>query len=420
MHEEPVSALGPTGWYFLLSYPHTPYTGNGNGNSNGREPDYWVEKFFTDLRRALEEQGVPRQARLGVFDRDLWVLNDWRRGLPEALANCRVMVALCAPRYFQSLACGKEWAAFAGRPIRKDVPGAVPPIIPVMWKPMKPAEVPVAARAVPFEYWGLASYMEFGLESIIMRTRHRADYNEVVRRVAERVKALAEAAAPPCGVVDYDQLPSPFASGVGPMLGDHPLRITVVAPGKGDLPAGRGERYYGPAALDWNPYLPESPDPGAGAPEPIAEYAANCARSQGFRPYVGDLREHRRHLLNGHPPAAPELLIVDPWAVTQPACADLLIRSNLSAKPWVQLVIPWNRDDRELAAAEDTLRRVLDSAFGPKLGQVRVTAKLAVDGVPDLAGFRAVLPGLMLAAKKHYFRYAEVPGPLTPPERTGG
>src|SRR5579862_3285668 len=96
VHEKPVTGTALANPYFLLSYPHTPYNGNGNGSD--REPDYWVEMFFNDLCRALEELGVPRLAKLGVFDRDLWLFNDWRTGLPEALATCRILVALCAPR----------------------------------------------------------------------------------------------------------------------------------------------------------------------------------------------------------------------------------------------------------------------------------------------------------------------------------
>ena len=411
VYQEPVTGTALASPYFLLSYPHTPYHGIGDGHAG--EPDFWVEKFFKDLCRALEALGVPELPKLGVFDRDLWVLDDWRTGLPEALAACRVLVPLCAPRYFQSLACGKEWAAFATRSARNGGPDGRPPIVPVTWAPMKPHQLPGAARSIPVEHWGLASYEKFGLESIIMRNRHRADYRKVIRQLARRVKAMAESAIPACGPVDFENLPSPFASGPGPMPGDHPLRITVAAPCLGHLPASRGRFYYGPSAREWNPYLaaPGAEQHGATAepPEPIADFFFNLARSQDFRPYVGELREHAPSLVNGAPPAAPELLIVDPWALTQPECADLLIRCNLPVKPWVQVVIPWNRDDRELAAQEGMLRQVLDNVLGPKLEQVRVTAKLAADGVPALDDLRLILPDLMQAAMKNYFRYAEVP-----------
>jgi FxsC-like protein len=401
---EPVPAAVLASPYFLLSYPHTPY----NGQGSERDPDFWVTRFFDDLRRGLEEMGaVPTCARIGVLDRDLWVDDDWRAGLPDALATCRALVPLYSPRYFQSLHCGKEWSAFADRPVGGAAHGPVSAIIPAMWRPMKPDSLPAAARSVPFENGGLASYAAFGLEGIIKLSRYRADYDEVVRLLARRIVAVAEGPTPPRRFVDYDSLTSPFAPGLGPMPGDHRLRITVVAPGRDDLPPGRDEFHYGPAARDWNPYLPVSA-------VPIAEYAANLARSMGFRPYVGDLREHGADLLDGSPPAGPEVLIVDPWAVTRPECRCLLARFNLPDKPWVQVVIPWNPGDGESAAEGDRLRLALDHALRRKLERGRVTSAMAVDGVPTLDDFGEVLPVVIRAVEKQYFRYARVFPPTGP------
>jgi FxsC-like protein len=404
VREEPVPAVAGASPYFLLSYPHTPY----NGQGSDRDPDFWVSRFFEDLCRRLEELGaVPPRARIGVLDRDLWVADDWRTGLPEALATCRALVPLCSPRYFHSLHCGKEWSAFTDQGAGQAGPSAVPAIVPAMWSPMKPESLPAAARSVSVEYWGLASYAAFGLEGIIKLSRYRADYDEAVRRLARRIVAVAAVPTAPRRLVDYDSLSSPFVPGLGSMPGDRRLRITVVAPCKDDLPPGRGELHYGSTACDWNPYLSVSA-------ESIGDYAANLARSMGFRPYVGDLRAHGADLLNGGPPAGPEVMIVDPWAVTRPECQGLLVRFNLPDKPWVQVVIPWNPGDGEVAAAEDRLRAALDFALRRKLERGRVTSAMAVDGVPTLDDFGTVLPWLIRAAEKQYFKYAQVFPPTGP------
>ena len=76
----------------------------------------------------------------------------------------------------------------------------------------------------------------------------------------------------------------------------------------------------------------------------------NLVRGLGYRPDVGDLDEHGAELLSGGPPSGPQVLIVDAWAARQCACRDLLRRLDAMNKPWVQLLIPWNRQDEENAA----------------------------------------------------------------------
>jgi FxsC-like protein len=178
-----------------------------------------------------------------------------------------------------------------------------------------------------------------------------------------------------------------------------------VAPRQGDVPPERNDRrYYGAAPWDWSPYRPTWE-------QPIAEYAANFARSMGYPPYVSVLREREEELLGDGSADHPELLIIDPWAVTSPECQALLARFNLAAKPWVQVVIPWNPADGETVAAEGRLRSGLENALRRKLELGRVTAEIAVEGVPSLETFGAVLPALILAAAKRYLGYAAAAPP---------
>jgi FxsC-like protein len=385
--------------YFLTSYPHTEHNGDHGGE---RAPDYWVIKFHRDLCRNVEELvAAAPGTSVGILDRDLWIENDWVAGLPAALASCRVLVPLYSRRYFESEACGKEWQAFADRPVGQRAQQALAPaILPVMWMPLPSSSLPPAARTVPIEYGDVDSYASRGLYGIIKPARYGADYSRFVREVAQWVADTAKRSpAAWLPEVDYDRLPNPFGPAGAPESGAPRLLITVLAPESDNLPPGRDEQYYGPAAWDWAPYRPTSQ-------QPIAQFTANFARSLGYRPYVCDLLERADDLLADGRAAHPELLVVDPWAVTRPEVNRLVARFKLAEKPWVQVVIPWNPADAENAAAESQLRLALSSALGRKLEFGRVTAGVAVGGVPSIAQFGEVLPSLIPAVGNRYLGHA--------------
>lgn len=400
MREVPVPSAVRDSSFFLISYSHTEY----HGLENEREPDYWVIKFYQDLSRNIEELAAVSPG-VGVLDRDLWAEDDWRAGLPEALASCRVLVPLYTPRYFQSEACGKEWGAFASRSAGESAEATqAPAIVPVMWTPM-PGSLHQAVRTVPIEYGGVDSYAQRGLYGIIKRSGDRTDYDGVVRGVAQRVIATANRfPAGPWPTVDFDLLQNPFAPAGAHESDAARLFITVVAPQWDDLPPDRDGQYYGKAAWDWMPYRPASH-------QSIAQFTANFARSLGYRPYVCDLREREDDLLTCGRAAHPELLIIDPWAVVRPECHHLLARFNLAEKPWVQVVIPWNQADDETTTAEEQLRMALDSALGRKLEPGRIASGIAVEGVPSIAEFGAILPFLISRVANRYLAHA----PAFPP-----
>jgi FxsC-like protein len=348
-----------------------------------------------------ELAGTPPDTRVGVLDREFWVEDDWIDGLPEALASSRVLVPLYSDRYFQSEACGREWYAFASRPANGRARGTqAPAIVPVLWDWMGPDSIHQAARTVPIEYGGLDSYADLGLYGIMKLARRRADYNEVVRGVAQRVVDTARRfPVGPWPVADFDSLPNLFVPLCAPRPGLARLLITVVAACQDDLPPGRDETYYGRTAWDWSPYRPASE-------LPIARYAANFARSVGYMPYVNDLREREGELLANGSAAHPELLIIDPWAVMRPECQSLLARLNLASKPWIQVVIPWSLDDEGTVAKTELLRSALRKALQTNLEKGRITSAAAVDGIPTMEALGNVLPALIPVASKQYLQHA--------------
>jgi FxsC-like protein len=143
----------------------------------------------------------------------------------------------------------------------------------------------------------------------------------------------------------------------------------------------------------------------------LADYVTDVVRSLGYRPVVGDLQERGEELLSPGPPSAPEVVIVDAWAARQEKLRESLRRLDAMDKPWVQVLIPWNRRDRESAAAENELRAALDSVLRRKLAEGRATSSLAVRGVPTLEDLGRVLQTVIVKAVRQYLRYA----PAYPP-----
>jgi FxsC-like protein len=174
------------------------------------------------------------------------------------------------------------------------------------------------------------------------------------------------------------------------------VRITIVAPRRDELPVERGNSsFYGPSALDWNPY---STYPA----RPAAQEAAAVARSLGYGAEIGDLYQHEDDLLSGDPRYGPQILIIDPWALLVPRTQQLLQRLEGSHLPWVQAVIPWNAADDESRRAEGELRVALDATFRRKLAETASISLAAARGVPSIDDFGAALGRVVGAAVRKY------------------
>jgi FxsC-like protein len=398
--------------YFFLSYAHSPqYDGGRQGGGTAVDPDVWTATLFSDLCERVDSLTMlPPGTQAGFMARGQWPGRDRPAGLAQALGNCRVFVPLYSRRYFQSEHCGKEWSAFSRR-LRAHQGRSWPPaIVPALWGPVAAAELPSAARSIDVDHAGLGEvYGQRGFYGIMKLSRYRGEYEQAVRGLARRIIDTArQSPAKPGPEVDYDSLPSAFGPGTGGTPGNQRLRITIVAPRRSELPEDRSAYHYGPAARDWDPYRPLSS-------LALADYVVDLARGLGYRPEVGDLHEHGGELLRGGPPSGPEVLIVDAWAARQCAYRDLLTRLDAMNNPWVQVLVPWNRQDEQNAAQEASLRDALEVALPRKLAQGRATSSLAVRGVPTLEDFRRVLPAVIMGAVRHYFRYAPACASLTAP-----
>jgi FxsC-like protein len=391
------------GAYFFLSYAHA----NRGNDQDTEDQDVWVHQLFRDLCGYIAQiTGLPA-SKVGFMDRELRSGNEWPWRLSRNLATCRVFVPLYSRRYFQSAHCGKEWSAFRNRARNGAAQASshAETIIPALWSPVRVEQFPLAAKSIHFEPRDFGpTYAEYGFFAIMKVNRFKDDYDWTVLHLARHIVEVAERTqVPPGPTIGYDSLPNAFEEGApADMPGDKRLRIIVAAPHLGDLPAGRSGNYYGQAASDWNPYTPDSV-------EPLAEYARVLARYLGFRPEISDLYEQEDDLLNGDGPATgPAVLLVDPWETTRPHCQRILARLDELSKPWIQLVVVWNRKDPEMTGAEAELRAALDAAMPiTRRDRVRMTELQAARGVPAIEDIPPVLGDSMRHAARQYLKYAE-------------
>jgi FxsC-like protein len=396
------------GPYFFLSYAHSPRDGR-----TGRDPDLWVATLYEDLCEHIKSLAdLPQGTKAGFMDRELRQGYEWPERLSKALSTCRVFVPLYSRRYFKSEHCGKEWFAFNRRRLNYKAKnaGAVETIVPALWIPVPDEQLPEAATSVQYNSSDFSPlYAEHGFYGIMKVSRWRDDYNEAAYLLARQIVHAAEASprVGPGGHVQYESLPSAFggAGGMGP--GDKPLRVTVVAPSRDELPNGRDRSYYGKDIREWNPYRQDSV-------RSLADHAAELARSLSYTPEVGDLYRHEAGLVGGEPPSGPEVLLIDPWAALQSECREILRRLDSMDRPWVQVIVVWNQQDAQMQTDAEQIRVALDAALPRKLREGRATSALAVRGVPSLEDFSMVLPTVIAAAGRHYLRTASARLPQEP------
>lgn len=412
------------GPFFFLSYAHSQRPHEADPD----DPDQLIGRLFKDLCDHISDETGLLASSAGFMDRELDRGAEWPWRLSRNLATARVFVPLYSRRYFQSEHCGKEWSAFLGRARNggAQASGHFEAIVPALWRPVPHHALPAAAREVHFNPGEISQlYAEFGCYGIMKLARFRDEYEWVVYHLAERILRIAERAPDPGPALDYGALASAFGS-ASDMPGDKRLRIVVVAPHRGDLPPGRGGDHYGQSPRDWNPYAPDSV-------EPLAAHAVVLACRDGFRPELGDLEGQADDLTRdaGPSPGDAAVLLIDPWAVLQSRYRQILARLDELDKPWVQVVVVWNRKDAELAAAEEELRRALAETMPFRLNlSGRATSLLASQGVPSLFDVTPAIKDAMRHAARQYLKYAHghppgasgggIQAAPPPPERSDG
>jgi FxsC-like protein len=393
--------------YFFLSYARTP---KHNKEDKG-DPDRLVYKLFQDICQSILDITDVHPSAVGYMDRNNQIGDVWPDELAQALATCRVFVPLYSGRYFSSENCGREWFAFRSRELTEQARmlGNRSAILPALWTPVKPEKLPPATKGLLYAHPDFGRhYAEEGFYGIMKLARYRREYQEAVYRFAQLIVNRAEQVSlGPVPPADYASLGSSFG-GPGLQLGAG-MQITVLALDTATLPTGRSGDYYGNTPGKWRPYRPDYP-------QPLAEYTVALAQCLGYEPTVGTFDEHNHEWLANGQPVPPGLCLVDPWAALSAAHRERLRRLE-GLDPWVSVLVPWNSQDAELAAAERAIRQGLRRSLPGKLQSVPRGCQLAATGIPTLPEFGELLPEMAMTMLKRYRKDPSVPTypPAGPP-----
>ncbi|MEV7445618.1 TIR-like protein FxsC [Streptomyces sp. NPDC091204] len=394
--------------YFFLSYAHTPRFGAG-----GPDPDMWVERLFRDLcGHVMALTDLPAGAEAGFMDREIRSGEGWSERLGAALATCRVFVPLFSPRYFASEMCGKEWFAFAHRAIQHGAASneRAEAIVPALWVPVPPSQLPGPAERLQFNHNTFGErYVTDGLYGLIKLRGYAEQYERAVYELARRIVRVAETVRlDPVRPMDYRVVPSAFgpsgsAGGAGGAGGGpaRTLHVTVAAGSRHDLPDGRSPEYYGESALDWNPYHPVSQ-------RPIAYVAEDVIKNLNYQTTMSSFDDEAGHFDSKQPPTRPEILIVDRWVVEDEHRRQRLAAFDQESRPWINVVVPWNRYDHQSRAKEAELARRLEETLPVKMSQGRAACRAAANGVANMETLGQILPQVVEAAAQQFLRHAQV------------
>ncbi|MFC8343525.1 TIR-like protein FxsC [Streptomyces sp. NPDC057280] len=396
---EPTEPPGGAVPYFFLSYARMPRDGSGRTN-----PDLWVHDLFHELCDCIDNltdhPGMP-----GFMDGSMKTGQLWNAELDYSLARCRVFVPLYSPRYFISSWCGKEWTAFSNRTVRHRNPGPLSTpsaVVPALWAPVPDNRLPECVKGVQYmdPEFGEA-YRENGFYGLAKLTSFRGDYEKAIHHLAKRIVAVGESVVVQPGrrnglSTAHDAFAATSAT---TSTTRRTLRVSVAAATLDRLPEGRARDYYGPSALDWNPYHPTSE-------RPLAQIAADIAVDLALRP---DVREFDH---TSRPAEGPEVLLLDRWVLRDAERRDNLGEFDRSDLPLTGLVVPWNENDPDSDEAEFELAAQTEATLTRRIRVGRQVCRPAVRGVPDPSAFDAVLRYVVQWAESEYRKRAQPRPPV--------
>jgi FxsC-like protein len=243
------------------------------------------------------------------------------------------------------------------------------------------------------------TYLRYGLSYLLRHLpEHRDEYNSVLRQLARRIVDVGEHDSPVRAeqYPDYRSVPDAFALRPEPGRTRARIRIVIAAPAAPHLPPGAAAEMYGPEPTDWKPYLPDFRDT-------IGQTARRVAESMNFRTVLETL-EHGDALSPGHPPAAPTLLIIDPWSTRVPTLRLLLsaFDSRSHREPWVRPVIAWNRNNPSSKNNLVDLIGALTATLPHCRRRYRPDSPQVLDGLGTMRDFLAQLPVVIGTAERRY------------------
>jgi FxsC-like protein len=147
----------------------------------------------------------------------------------------------------------------------------------------------------------------------------------------------------------------------------------------------------------------------------LAYVAQDLVRSLNYQATISSF-DHETPSDPSQPPTRPEILLVDRWALEDEDRRQRLAAFDAEPRPWVSVVVPWNRDDPQCRASEAELIEKLEQTMPHQMRQGRAACRAAAKGVFSMEAFGQLLPQVVESAAQEYLRHAEV----FPPARHAG
>ncbi|GIH27949.1 hypothetical protein Aph01nite_62590 [Acrocarpospora phusangensis] len=310
----------------------------------------------------------------------------------QAVSACRVLVPLLSPRYLEDRRCAMEWGVFNRR--LNDLPvRTAPPIVPAMWVPIWPSEIPEEILEVPFDPLDVGgAYAEFGLYGLATMTQYKKDYRNAIDNLGERIGAASRIDLP-VGADQPTGLPSSFSRSPDRT----PFRIFVAAWTAETAPPGVDYGQYGESPLNWAPYADQSA-------KPIGESTAQIVENLRYEAQVISFEDSLDQIMAEESPAGPGILLLDPAMLSDPEMAGKLKRLDALPRPWIRLVIPLPSRGAGASDSVVALGRCIEEVFPQRSREQRARVQEALTGIRDIADFEVILTALIDIAGRQYLK----------------
>lgn len=324
----------------------------------------------------------------------------WSEELATALTTSSTFIPLYSPSYFTREYCGREWAYFSQRISSATGSGKVPPlVIPVLWDSLDQARYPTPRVATEVQYthedFG-KEYAQFGLR-YIMRLNEFADaYEKFVYRFARKVlDTVREFPLEPADeIVPLEQIESVFrvSTDTGRAAetrrlpgGARAVQFLVIAGSAEELQRVRTDvAAYGDSNTEWMPCYPHHDDR-------IAPLIQGVAAEEGLMSHVveqnnlsGDRQDLRGKLDQAKENRNIVLLVADNWSLLVDVYADIVREYDTYGHYNATAVVPWSRNDPEIAKRERDLINVLERTFENTRARAEETLRIWISDPDEL------------------------------------
>ena len=328
------------------------------------DDDSYVARFFQDLAAEVERLvGVDAELEVGAIAADPLDVGTRSSAANDAVATCRVFVALCSPRYFLSERCGREWSLFADRLRRYEQATSEQPgvLIPIVWARVDPpASVPDVRERL---HMGPKTSTREEVSQLIRLRSRRGSYVDFVRSLAGRIVAAATThdIPPPGPGVNLRSVSNAFE--YWDQFESTRVHFVVAAGTRAEMIAvRRNVSFYGDDRLDWAPYRPA-------LSEPLAVHAREIAAEQLFGSDVFDIDQFDDRLAPARGTNEIVVLLVDAWVTALEAYRQALADLDIAGGSVVAVLVPSSDDDVETVQRRERLTAGVRDVLGKEAGQ---------------------------------------------------